>query len=39
MTYEEEIIVMTHQGTITRAEEEQLLTTMINVEIYQRRGL
>ena len=39
MTYEERIIVMTHQGTLTRAEEEQLLTSMINAEIYQRRGL
>ena len=39
MNYEEEIIVMARKGYITPAEEEKLLTAMIEEEIYQRRGL
>jgi hypothetical protein len=39
MNYEEEIMMMAHKGYITNAEEEKLITAVLESDIYQRRGL
>jgi len=39
MNYEQDIIAMANEGYISNIEEEQLLNTMLETEIMQRRGL
>jgi hypothetical protein len=39
MNYEEEIMIMAQKGYITSAEEEKLISAVLEADIYQRRGL